>query len=437
MQRARPLSGSATDAIRRRAAGVGGQAGLAFGYKTLSAALNYGLLAYAASQFGLRSAGILASVVAWTTLIATFSHLGHAVASTRFMAVLADDAHEMTQYSRQSVRDTAVGTVICSGILLAVLVASVLGGRGETSWLILLILLCQPGVTFHRLFEGASRGRGRIAIGLLPFSVLTPLLALGAMAISGWLGHGVWAPAVCYSVACLATSPAGAFATWSGVSLRRARTGPADRRSRIERRQVSLRLMVFSSAGFVIRQADVAVLSVFADAAEVGGYALVSRAAWMMSTVLFALNASSSPRLARQFALGNVQRVRNLFARLQRASAALMAVLGLALVAIVPVAEHTMGFSLSGRLYAALWLLVAGQVVSGIAGPVGALLNMIGAEKDTSRVAFAVTVLCILGTIGGAYWLGVVGVALAAASSLAVHNLLMTRIRISFMKRLG
>src|SRR3546814_6318484 len=75
----------------------------------------------------------------------------------------------------------------------------------------------------------------------------------------------------------------------------------------------------------------------------------------------------------------------------------------------------------------AIWCLrviLIGQLVNVVTGPVGSALVMLGGARQLIRVSWTVLAVMVVSTAILAPWQGVIGVCIAAAFSLALRNVM-------------
>ena len=68
-------------------------------------------------------------------------------------------------------------------------------------------------------------------------------------------------------------------------------------------------------------------------------------------------------------------------------------------------------------------VLALGQLLNAFSGPVGLLLNMSGHQKSVMKVVLAVLAWTLLANVVLVTYLGILGAALATASSIAIKNI--------------
>lgn len=161
------------------------------------------------------------------------------------------------------------------------------------------------------------------------------------------------------------------------------------------------------------------------SSAEVAELAVASRVSQVVSLVLLSVNMIAAPRVAQLYAQGRMQDLRKLF---RRTVFVCLVVGGASAGGVLMWSEDIL--SIFGAEYQAaaamLLVLMLGQVINVVTGPVGYVLSMSGNERDMRlAVLAACATLVVGGLILGSVW-GVEGVAVAVAASIATQNILAT-----------
>lgn len=279
----------------------------------------------------------------------------------------------------------------------------------------------------------ASVLRGLGGLVRSPFCdlVLRPALALLALMtilfVSGW-------PALTAGSSLLAQVVAVAGAAGlSGVwMLREWRVLPRVRKAGAAAPESTFsasRLLTFSAFGAVATiygSIDSLLLGALEGHASLGIYRISLIAVQLISGFIAAITTIVVPTIAKLHAQGDQGRLQRLLTITARATAILAAPLVLVLI-LFGRPLLTLGF---GHVFAqgasAMAIAAAGQLMAGLAGPVGNVLNMTGHEQLALRYllagAVANTVLCLILIPV----LGMSGAALAATTGSLLTNSLMT-----------
>jgi O-antigen/teichoic acid export membrane protein len=174
-------------------------------------------------------------------------------------------------------------------------------------------------------------------------------------------------------------------------------------------------------------QVGILLLGFFAPAKDIGIYKVCVATATLISFGLTAVNQVVMPYFARLYA----QRDRVLLQRLVTQSTRVILVIAVPVTLFFMIYGKTLLIVAFGSEYAAgytaLIILAVGQLIYASMGSVGVLLNMTGHEHDTLRgVAVSAVINVLLGLIMIPPF-GLLGAAIATASTLIIWNNLLRR----------
>jgi O-antigen/teichoic acid export membrane protein len=315
-------------------------------------------------------------------------------------------------------------------VALAFLARLVLGHEGQALlppiWLLAGILV--PLVALLRIQQAALRSMHRAAIGLLPDSLLVPILMLGFIVIAaetGWLAptaeHALLAQVVAASAALV-------VAVWLVV-----RTTPEAARKvapRYLRRAwltTSGRMFMLGSLAALNGRIGILMVGIIAAPELVGPYAVALRGASFVSLAMNVTVLAAAPAIATIYSAGQLERLGRLARQMS-----LVALIGGAPVAVALVLWGRSLLAVFGADFegatTALAILVVGEIVNVGAGPVATLLLMTGNEGDAVLgLALASALNAGLCLILIPQW-GINGAAVAAAASLTAWNLFLARL---------
>jgi O-antigen/teichoic acid export membrane protein len=186
--------------------------------------------------------------------------------------------------------------------------------------------------------------------------------------------------------------------------------------------QSGFALMLMSSMQLVLGRLDVLMLGAIVGPAAAGIYMVVSKLAELTTFALSTTNTVVAPMISEYHVAGN----RDDLQRLLGLSARIIAVVTTAFAVVFWVLGEW-GLSLFGEEfkagYTALLILIAGQVFNGLCGPVGFLATMTGHERWAAANQFVAAALNVLLNSLLIPRYGMVGAAVATATSMAVWNL--------------
>ncbi len=196
---------------------------------------------------------------------------------------------------------------------------------------------------------------------------------------------------------------------------------------------VALPMFLSNSMGMVISWTDVLMLGRFVSDADVGVYSISFKLAFVTGLLLNAVNSISTPKFAEMHTVGDTAALADLMrqtTRLLFISAVpimILLVVGGKLLLGLFGAEFVSG-------YHALVILVMGQFVSTISGPVGNLLQMTGNERVFLYIVACMATLNVILNLLLIPTYGIVGAAAASAITLTLNNLLCV---VTIRRRLG
>lgn len=320
--------------------------------------------------------------------------------------------------------------------LLAIAVVIIWLGEGifvgddqlaATLSLLLVVLIPLSGVRGSIL-----RGLDRIFASQLSIRLVRPACVLGI--VGSLLALSILdRPSLPPTAAtAMAANVFGAIASWifGSILLRRALRGfsqeTGQERIKISGWGSSLFAFGLADAMYVIDgQLGLLILGALASDAEVGLYRIAVQAATVVAMGYAATNVALTPKIARHWALGDIEAIRRLVRR--GSQLAFVFALPVALAIVIfgrSVIEIALGAEFGPAIGPAT-ILVAGQLVNCAFGSAGALLNMSSHEKlntisygsgIVANIALALVLIPAMGATGAA---------LAAALSMVLRNLLL------------
>ncbi|ULQ48301.1 oligosaccharide flippase family protein [Flagellatimonas centrodinii] len=379
-----------------------------------------------ARALGPASFGIYSLALAIVTILALPAQVGIPTLLVRETArtQAAGKWSEMKGLWRWSTRVILVSSlVIAAGSSLALFLYP-RPIKPDLLWAILAGLVLVPLIALGNARGAALRGLRHIVRGQLPESVIRPLVLV-------LLVYAVWAggqPVTADSVMAFHALAAVLAYAVGGEILRRSRPRElasvcADMAGAAGWWRAALPLALISALQVVSSQCGVIVLALFRPEAEVGLYKVAASAA---TIALFGMQTATmvlSPHLARTHAMGDVERLKKL--------TALGALVSTALTLPILVIFLAGGRGLIGMVYGEeydsaflpLAVLTVGQAVNAMFGCVGALLGMVGYERDAARWLSVSALVNIVLAFVLVPVLGMMGAAISSVASILVWNL--------------
>lgn len=284
-----------------------------------------------------------------------------------------------------------------------------------------------PILAFTYLAQAVMKGLGHVVLGQVPIFAIKPLLFAGAIG-------GIWLfmPAHASATGILALYAitygcALIFAAWQLFQRLPAQVLGATAAFATRAWAVSAGPMLMIGLMQIVNvHADIVMLGSLAGAAETGTFGLANTAAGIVSLALSAMSAVIGPAIATAHVSGDHARLQTIVTKSAR----------WILIASLPPALLFMFYgapllSLFGSEFAqghvALSILAFGQIVNALMGAVGLILIMTGHERDAAfGLGVSTTLHVLLNFALIPHW-GIVGAAIANASTLILWNLILTR----------
>lgn len=264
------------------------------------------------------------------------------------------------------------------------------------------------------------KGVKRIQEGIIVQSVALPAAILGLLAIFSFTTLNVSRVTLLYGISALLVMTIGMvfwhYSVPGGVSSR----GKFDFRKLM---YTSFPLFWVTAMNLVMASTDTFMLGIFKDGAAVGLYNIAARTALLTSYVLIAVNSVVAPKFAALYARG----AREELCGVARNASALISLVTLPVLLVFTLLPDVV-LSLFGPAFIdaapALIILALGQFVNVVTGSVGYLLMMCGQERALRNNILFMTALNVILNILLIPPYGVIGAALATASSLALKNVI-------------
>ncbi len=175
----------------------------------------------------------------------------------------------------------------------------------------------------------------------------------------------------------------------------------------------------------VNQRTDLVMLGILRPVSEVGVYRAVVHGSTFVTFVLSSVNTAQRPQIARLWAMGEKE-------KLQRMITASTRVISIATVFAAGVLFFWGRFFivfLFGQEFAsgltALRILCLGQMVNGMAGSVGSILNMTGHEKKSAHAVCIAAIVNVVLNLLLIPRFGINGAAIATAVSLSTWNIIL------------
>ena len=393
---------------------------LAFLLQILGTAVRYVHQVVLARWLGPYEFGVYSYVYNWVTLLAVAAGLGFSSSALRFLPEFR--VRQAWGLLRGFVLRSSQVVLGSSGaIALVAMGVFWLTRPGETRLLLLGGIWMLPVIALMNHQGQMLRGLKDVLMAFGPSKVLQPLLALlavGLLRAGGLLTDG--------SALLALTASMGLVILVQQLGLKRILPGPARSAApQYETRawfKVSLPMLVTAMAYAFITQIDMVAVGFFLPADQVGVYSAAGRTASMVSFILVSVNAIVAPHIAELHALQERKKLRSL---------ARTATLGM----FVPVLAVTIFLVVLGKPvlglfgpafvqgYGPLMVLVVGQLINALTGPVGYITELTGNQAYSAKVFFVCAGLSLV--LNGLLipLFGIMGAAFATTSAVSVCNL--------------
>jgi O-antigen/teichoic acid export membrane protein len=391
----------------------------AFSVRIASAGILYLSQVVLARWMGPFEYGIYVFVWTWVLVLSGLSHLGLPTLMIRLVPeYLVQGEHAQLRgllLGSRAVAMLAGTAVACAGLGLIWL----LGARLNSHYAlpICLALVCVPLCALSDVQDGIGRGRGWIAVGLVPPYILRPLLLLACMA--GAHGLGLPTNAVTAAGAAVVATWAAALVQMLLVARRfRGELSKGSRRYEFKRwLGAALPLMVITGCELALQNADVLIISAYMSPAEVGMYFAAAKTMSLVMFIHYAVGSAVANRFAALKARGDHEGLKALVRDAVNwtfwpslAGAVVILALGKPLLWLFN-PEFT-------AAYPVMFVLAIGFLVRASMGPAEFVLNMLGEQGLCALVLVVSAVLDVALSFALVPAFGMLGA--AAATSIAL-----------------
>ena len=360
-------------------------AGLAFATQILLARL------MGAAEFG-----IYYYAYSWFLVIALFSLFGIDQALLRFMPVYA---HDEDWPKARGILNLGGRMVVANGILLGGLMVAVviaLGNRLEPSQrnTFLIAALCLPFRGLIYIRQATLRSFMFTVRSLLPDAVIVPVVLMALATGLHWTTLGSTAPLVMAATLVALSSSFLVGAYWQfRLMPASVRLAKPQYEMKIWLR-VAFTMLVINGTHMLLNNVDLLILGLFRSPSEVGIYGVSSRVSSIVTFILVASYPVFAPLIARQHAIGSRRELQHAISHGMRPIA-----VGAAMLAIFSLSFGAAILGLFGdefrRGQMALSILIIGQTVNALCGPVALLLAFGGKEILVAKVLVATVVISV------------------------------------------
>jgi O-antigen/teichoic acid export membrane protein len=418
----RPGGAGVRDAVRRIGVVRAGSL-VVIGLRVSSLALNFVLLFVLARVMGLFQFGVASTALALLNVLVIPAALGCDTAAIRYIALHRAQAAQLGAVTAWLARRVIAASAAVAALDLAAAGVELHMGHHTLAVAIALLAPCLPTYALMRFDEGWLRGSGSIVRAQLCSNLVLPGAMIAAVLVV-WVATGgrLTAGAVLLLRAAVGLGAFAVTAWFVRGALRRIGAGAESSsagRIPADARRVVLGLAGAAFVAMAATQVDILAVSAIAGARTGGVYSAAARVALAMNLAVVSVNFGLAPRAARL--AGDRDRLQTLVGQAATFSAAIMTLGCLALMVAAPVVMAAFGPAFAGGA-TPLRILLAGQIVNGICGPVGTVLNMSGRQHYTlwTQAGALALQLTLLVTLIPA--VGITGAAVATATANAAWN---------------
>lgn len=387
--------------------------------------------------------GLFATVMAWLQVLVMVALLGSNHLLVRFVPTYAATADWSSL--RALVRHCSrISLALGIGIFVAaVLLLLGLGERVDvdTRWAFMIGMAALPVAALSLQRQAILRGLHCVAVALSPELIIRPLLLMLLLVCLAWgIGISVSAPA---ALALNGLAFVSAFLLghhWQRRAMPNEARTSADVATRDQLRDrargwlnIAVPLFLISGMQLLIVRMDIMLLGLLDGHEAAGRYAAASRVADLIVFALASANVIVAPLIAGLHARNDIVGLQRMLVVLAK-GVVLMTVPLVAVVVLFGVPILGLFGGAYQSAYPALLILVCGQAVNAMSGPVDFVMSMTGQQVKMLQILALATGLNFALNVVLIPPFGLIGAAVATASTTVFWNLLMRR---SVRLRLG
>lgn len=401
-------------------------AGASFITKVLGLGLAFVMQIFAARMLNAGGYGQYAYVLAWVNTLVLLGIMGLDSASVRFLSSYRGAKewgliHGFLRYSNKIIAIASVTSAICLALVVWLLRESIEVNLLYTFWFGSLLL---PLLAALKIQESRLIAFQKILQAQFPFAVLRPLFILiGTFILSRFTQEANSSAFMLVVVVSIALALGVISFFWQQEIPQKVKAAKVDFQTQ-EWIETGRAMIFVSGFNVILSQSDIVMIGTIIGDKETGLYAIANRIASLLIFVLVAFNSSLSPIVANLYRQQKYQELQKIINQVVN----LVFILTL-IPALVLIFGNQFILSLFGSEFLAsrsiLFVLIVGQLVNSMAGPVSLLLNMTGHHNDTVRVLSitALTNIVLNAILIPNY--GAVGAATATSISTILWNLMM------------
>jgi O-antigen/teichoic acid export membrane protein len=314
------------------------------------------------------------------------------------------------------------GILLCWAIAGAVMIfRESLYWAGESLIIMAPVVLC---TAISKVSAGRMRGHGQVTLSQVIDGTLPSFIALAGLLISNWMGVKTFLVPVYYVLGAAISAGIGLFLIRNDLRGLRFiyRPGTIGRSLRFTR--ASLPIQYANVANYLTDWTATAALAIWLPLSAVAIYRVISQIGMVFVLVVTAFEIPVSTAVSAAHLARDLPRLRQVITSTRWLMIATAAV-PIAAVFIFAGPILQLFFKLGNdTAILCLRIILIGQIVNVVTGPVGSALVMMGGARQLVRISWTVLIVMVLSTAVMTPWQGVVGVCIAAAFSLSLRNLM-------------
>lgn len=385
---------------------------------------------FVARLLGVGQFGVYSMVAAWIYVLALIGALGFNHALLRFVPSYL--AHQDLGSLRGLIRRSnlwaglAASFIAATGIAVLLILSGCCVDTGTVSAFVV-ALIAIPFQVLSSLRQAVLRGLDKIAHALTPDFVLRPALFVVLLGCAAFLSDKPLNAATAFALSLIAVCTAFVVgAIWQHKHLPAAIGSHAPVYHDRYWRLTAIPLLLIVGFNLISSRIDIIMLGMLSEIENVGVYSAASRVADVVVFGLVSANAVVAPMIARLYSTGRHEDLQKMVRLAAKGILLFTAPVALILLIFGKEILSLFGSEFSGG-YHVLVILVCGQTVNALAGPVGYLMIMTGHQVTAAKIvgASATLNLVLNGVLIPPF--GMTGAAISTAISTATWNILMLR----------
>ena len=383
-----------------------------------------------ARVLGTSGYGLYATVMAWVNVLAMIALLGSNHLLLRFVPtyVATMEWSRLNGLLRHCIRTSltsGVGIYIAALLTLALLREDV---TTETFWAFVIGIAAVPVAALSQQRQAILRGLHRVIEALSPELIVRPLLLMLLVVGLAWVVKAPVSAPIALSMNGLALIAAfllGRHWQRNLMPIEARTASPIIQSSGWQ--HIAVPLFLIAAMQLLIVRLDIILLGALEGHEQAGRYAAASRVADLVVFALASANVIVAPLIAGLHARNDIAGMQHMLALLAKG----ITLLTLPVVVII----GFFGQSILGLFghdyevaYLPLLILVCGQVVNALSGPVDFIMAMTGQQMKMLQILALATGLNLVLNLLLIPPLGLLGAAIATASTTIFWNLFMRRV---------